>query len=253
MDKDNIMDKEIEKLIQAGGEFFTQKNRNEFVGMFLRRGQAFMEMMTYYRCALMEMETKFNVMNEEFSLQFDREPISNIKTRLKSPQSIVDKLLRKDFPIDVSSVEDNLNDIAGIRVICSFLDDVYMLEEALLKHDDVTLIEKRDYIASPKKNGYRSLHLIVSTPIFLAHEKRMMKVEVQLRTIAMDFWASLEHQINYKKKNGIPQGNLSELYECAEMSAELDRRMAELRKKCGIARDGEKEAFHYEKISLHND
>ena len=165
----------------------------------LSKTYGFAKLMTYYKCAMMEIETKFNVLNEEFSLQFDRQPISYIKTRLKNPISIYTKLLRKNFPVSLKDMEDNINDIAGIRVVCSFIDDVYMLAEALLKQDDITLIEKKDYIENPKENGYRSLHLIVSTPIFLAEEKRMMRAEIQLRTIAMDFWASLEHQLKDRK------------------------------------------------------
>ncbi len=192
--------------------------------------EEFQQLMAYYRCAIMEIETKFNVLNEEFSLQYDRNPINGIKTRLKSPTSIKEKLDKKGIPIEISAIEKELNDIAGIRVICSFPDDVYMLSEALLKQDDITLIEKKDYIKNPKPNGYRSLHLIVSVPIFLAHEKRNMKVEIQLRTIAQDFWASLEHQLRYKKDNNFTPGMADELLYCASLSAELDEKMDALRK-----------------------
>ena len=149
-------------------------------------------LMSYYQCAIMEVETKFNVLNEELSLQYDRNPIETIKSRLKSPESIIDKVNRKKLPMTVESIEKNINDIAGIRVICSFQSDIYMLAEAFLKQDDITLVEKKDYIQAPKSNGYRSLHLIVEIPIFLRDEKRIMKVEVQFRTISMDWWASLE-------------------------------------------------------------
>ena len=191
----------------------------------------FIRLMSYYKCAMMEIETKFNVLNEEYSLEFDRNPISSIKTRLKNPRSIKEKLERRGFPLTLSSIEENINDIAGVRVICSFPEDVYALSEALLIQDDVTLIEKKDYIKNPKPNGYRSLHLIVAIPIFLAHEKRMMKVEIQLRTIAMDFWASLEHQLRYKKDSEFTQEMAEELYQCANLSAEPDRRMDGLLKK----------------------
>lgn len=189
----------------------------------------FTTLMAYYRCAIMEIETKFNVLNEEFSLQYDRNPINGMKSRLKSVPSIVDKLKRKNLPQSVDSIEKNLNDIAGVRVICSFPEDVYMLADALLKQDDITLLEKKDYIANPKQNGYRSLHLIVSVPIFLAHEKRIMKVEIQLRTIAMDSWASLEHQLRYKKEMEFTDEMADELLHCARLSAELDTRMDALR------------------------
>lgn len=191
--------------------------------------QRYINLMSYYRCAIMEIETKFNVLNEEFSLQFDRNPISSIKSRLKKPRSIQEKLKRKNLPLSVEAIEENLNDVAGVRVVCSFLEDVYLLADALLKQDDITLIEKKDYIANPKPNGYRSLHLIVSVPIFLANEKRMMRVEIQLRTIAMDFWASLEHQLRYKKDTEFTEAMMQELYQCAKISAELDNRMDALR------------------------
>ena len=182
-------------------------------------------LMAYYRCAMMEIETKFNVLDEELSLQYDRNPISSIKTRLKSPGSIIDKLRRRGLPMTLEAIEENLNDIAGIRVVCSFPEDVYRLADALLKQDDVTLLQRKDYIENPKENGYRSLHLIVAVPIFLVHEKRIMRVEIQLRTIAMDCWASLEHQLRYKKEGDFTPDIAQELKECADISAELDRRM----------------------------
>ena len=187
------------------------------------------KLMAYYRCAIMEIETKFNVLNEEFSLQYDRNPINGMKSRLKKMPSIKEKLERKNLPMTIDSIEENLNDIAGIRVICSFPEDVYMLADAFLKQDDITLIEKKDYIANPKPNGYRSLHLIVAVPIFLAHEKRFMKAEIQLRTIAMDSWASLEHQLRYKKDFEFTEHMAGELLHCAHLSAELDERMDALR------------------------
>ena len=191
--------------------------------------QEFNKLMAYYRCAIMEIETKFNVLNEEFSLQYDRNPINGMKSRLKKFSSIVEKLERKNIPMSVEAIEENLNDIAGIRVVCAFPDDVYMLADAFLAQDDITLIKKKDYIANPKPNGYRSLHLIVSVPIFLAHEKRVMKAEIQLRTIAMDSWASLEHQLRYKKDFEFTEHMANELQRCAELSAELDARMDTLR------------------------
>lgn len=200
----------------------------------MRKTGEFNKLMTYYKCAMKEVETKLSVLNEEFSLEYDRNPISSIKTRLKSFPSIMEKLERKNLPITIESVEDRINDIAGIRVICSFHEDVYTIAKALLRQDDVELIEEKDYIANPKSNGYRSLHLIVQTPIFLANEKRMMRVEIQLRTIAMDFWASLEHQLRYKKDIEQTDEMTMELYECAAASAALDLRMDRLRKKANL-------------------
>ena len=147
----------------------------------------------------MEVETKFKVLNEQFSLQYDRNPIESIKTRIKSTEGIIKKANRKKIPFTMQAIEENIRDIAGIRVICSFSEDIYMLADCLLKQDDIRLVEMKDYIKHPKESGYRSLHVIIEIPIFLQNEKRYMKVEVQLRTIAMDFWASVEHKLRYKK------------------------------------------------------
>ncbi len=195
----------------------------------MQQYQSFSKLMAYYRCAMMEIETKLNVLNVEYSLRYDRNPISSIKTRLKSPVSIREKLTRRQIPVTVENIEETLNDVAGVRVVCSFPEDVHTIATALLKQDDVELIEKKDYILNPKPNGYRSLHLIVAVPIYLAHEKRKMRVEVQLRTIAMDFWASLEHQLRYKKDVNFTDEMAKELKFCADLSAELDRRMDSLR------------------------
>lgn len=188
-------------------------------------------LMAYYRCAIMEVETKFNVLNEEFSLEYDRNPIETIKTRLKSTESIIKKLVRRNFPLTVDSIETNLNDIAGVRVVCSFLEDIYLLADCLLQQDDVKLIQVKDYIKNPKPNGYRSLHLIIEIPIFLKDERKDMRVEVQLRTIAMDFWASLDHKLSYKKDIPEEEAKLlrQELLECAQISADLDVRMGEIK------------------------
>lgn len=210
------------KLLDA---FFDEEMLNWSKGIL----QRYNKLMAYYRCAIMEVETKFNVLNEEFSLRYDRNPISGIKSRLKRLESIKEKLERRELPFSLETVEEHIHDVAGVRVVCSFVDDVYLLADALLKQDDITLLEKKDYIANPKANGYRSLHLIVTVPIFLEHEKRLMQVEIQLRTIAMDFWASLEHQLCYKKDIEFTEDMAKELYDCAELSAQLDARMDSLR------------------------
>lgn len=191
------------------------------------------ELKTYYTCAMMEVETKFKVLDAEFSLQYDRNPIETIKTRIKSPESLAAKVMRRHIAPDIATVESNIFDMAGVRVICSFPEDVYMLAESFLAQDDVFLLEKKDYIQSPKPNGYRALHLIVEVPIFLHRTKRMMKVEVQLRTIAMDFWASLEHKLRYKKDipDDLADEIGKELLACAEMSARLDMDMQAIREK----------------------
>lgn len=196
-------------------------------------------LMAYYRCAIMEIETKFKVLNEQFSLEYDRNPIESIKTRVKSIEGIVRKVRKKEIPLSIHSIEQNINDIAGVRVVCSFPEDIYLLADCLLRQDDIRLIEKKDYIKRPKPSGYRSLHLIVAVPIFLQDEKREMKVEVQLRTIAMDFWASLEHKVRYKKN--IPENEAEqlaeELTECAEISARLDNRMQDIRNRLAAAEE----------------
>ncbi|MGN0962017.1 MAG: GTP pyrophosphokinase family protein [Clostridia bacterium] len=223
MNTDRLNDAQILDKLDAA----QKKNAIEWAQ---KKTMEFAQLMTYYKCAMMEIETKFNVLNEECSLAFDRNPISSIKSRLKSPHSIKEKLSRKNLPATFQSIEENISDVAGVRVVCSFTDDVYTLADALLRQDDITLIKKKDYIAHPKANGYRSLHLIVAVPIFLAEEKRLMKVEIQLRTIAMDFWASLEHQLRYKKDIPFTEEMASELSECARRSAELDEKMNALRK-----------------------
>ena len=203
----------------------------ELMDMIKENALPYRKLMSYYRCAMMEIETKFNVLNDQFSLQYERNPIESIKTRLKSPESLLRKLRKKDLPVTIESVEDNIYDVAGIRVICSFIEDIYNLAECLLRQDDIKFIEIKDYIKEPKKSGYRSLHLIVEVPIFLEDEKKLVKAEVQLRTIAMDFWASLEHKLQYKKEIAPEEAaSISEnLAECAEAISDLDARMEEIK------------------------
>jgi len=195
----------------------------------LTKAQPFMELMMKYQCALMEIETKLKVLNQEFSVKYNRNPFESIKTRLKSPLSIAEKLKRKGCPLTIDSIEKNLSDIAGVRVICSFSEDIYILAEMVLRQDDIVLIEKKDYIVNPKSNGYRSLHLIVDVPIFLATEMKHMKVEVQFRTIAMDFWASLDHKLKYKHDVENPEMIAAELKKCADIINDMDHRMQEIR------------------------
>ncbi len=205
----------------------------DFQSFFTENSQPLQTLFTYSECAMLEVETKFRVLNEQFTLAYDHSPIESIKTRLKSLESLIEKVHRYQVPLTLESIQKNINDIAGVRVVCSFPDDIYSLADCFLEQDDITLIDRKDYIQHPKESGYRSLHLIVSVPIFLEHEKRDMKVEVQLRTIAMDFWASLEHKIRYKQD--LPEGVAAELYdellECAQISADLDMRMQSIRKR----------------------
>lgn len=204
-----------------------QELSEEMKKLQLRNSKETKQLMTYYNCAMLEIETKFRVLSQEFALEQDYNPIETIKSRLKSMDSIIDKLQRKGLPLELESIENNLKDVAGIRVICPFLSDIYRMASCLMEQDDIVIVEKKDYIKNPKKNGYRSLHLIVEAPIFLHKEKRMMKVEVQFRTIAMDFWASLEHRMHYKKNLDVKMQEMlvAELRDCAEESANLDIRM----------------------------
>lgn len=188
-------------------------------------------LMMQYECAMLEVKTKLDVLNTELSLQTSRNPFESIKCRIKSPQSIISKLKKNGYPLSVDSIERNLNDVAGIRVICSFPDDIYKLVDCLLAQDDITLIERKDYIKNPKKNGYRSYHLIVEVPIFLTNEKKPMRVEVQFRTIAMDFWASLEHKLKYKKDIKNAESISEELFFCADLISQLDKRMQQIRQR----------------------
>jgi len=212
------MNKQIEKLFE-----------DKILSDAVDKTKEYIRLMSYYKCALMEVETKLNVLNVEYSLQHDRNPINSIKSRVKSPIAIREKLERRGCEYDLQSIEENINDIAGLRVCCSFVEDVYIIAEALLKQDDITLIAKKDYIQNPKDNGYRSLHLIVAIPIYLSSEQKMMKVEIQLRTIAMDFWASIEHELRYKKEYKFTDEMATELLNCAKISADLDERMVNLK------------------------
>lgn len=195
------------------------------------------ELMMMYTCAMKEIRTKFDVLNTEFNVRYQRNPINSISTRLKRTSSIAEKLSRQDQEFSIESIEENLNDVAGVRVICSYIDDIYWIADALLKQDDVTLVGRKDYIANPKPNGYRSLHLIVKVPVFFTERKRDMKVEVQIRTIAMDFWASLEHQLKYKQDIPNQQDIIAQLKACAEVINTTDKRMLDIRHQIELAAD----------------
>lgn len=183
---------------------------------------------SYYKSAIQIVESKLSIMNEEYFLAKGRKPIQMITSRVKKEQSVIDKMKRHGYPLTAENAISKLHDIAGVRAICAFEDDAYFIADMLLRHQDITLLHKKDFIAKPKDSGYRSLHLIISVPIYLAAGKRDVKVEVQLRTISMDFWASIEHELRYKQKIEFPEELNREILECAQISAELDERMAEL-------------------------
>ena len=200
------------------------------------------ELRMMYACALKEVRTKFEVLDVEFNVRYSRNPINAIHTRLKSNQSILEKMQRRRIPFSLENLETRIQDVAGVRVICSYVDDIYRLSEALLRQDDVKLIAQKDYIQQPKPNGYRSLHLIVCVPVFFADQRRDLPVEVQIRTIAMDFWASLEHQLKYKAATQVPDDVREELYQCAIAIADIDERMQNICRKLRGQCEGEKDS-----------
>lgn len=203
----------------------------------------FEALMVKYRAAIREVTTKLEVLSDEFSASARRNPIDNIQSRIKRPYSIARKLRKMGVPADVAAIQAYLNDVAGVRVICPFLDDIYAIADMLLRQDDIRLIKQKDYIKNPKSNGYRSLHLIVEIPVFFSWGKELMRVEIQIRTVAMNFWASLEHQIRYK--NGLPADPdiQAELLECANRIAETDRQMFQLRNRISQSSECMKEGI----------
>ena len=200
--------------------------------MWVDQARQFQQAMMRYTCAIREVKTKLEVLNDELSVKNKRNPIEMITSRVKKPKSIVEKLQRRGFEISLESMEKNLDDVAGIRIICSFLDDIYEVADMLIRQDDVKVIAVKDYIQNPKPNGYRSYHMIIEIPVFFSDSKKPIRVEVQIRTIAMDFWASLDHQLKYKKSFIDDNGEISEeLKQCAEIIAGTDVKMLEIRKK----------------------
>jgi putative GTP pyrophosphokinase len=190
--------------------------------------RSFLETENLYLSATREIATKLENLNDEFKYTKDRNPIHLIQTRVKTPKSIMDKLLRRGFPLSVASARENLTDIAGVRVICSYIDDIYVIAGLLASQDDIELVRTADYIRNPKPNGYRSLHLIVTVPVFLSDRTERVRVEIQVRTIAMDFWASLEHELAYKLADGNTEAVANELKACADVIADTDVRMQAL-------------------------
>lgn len=213
------MTKELDNVLDELN--FVPDSDNYFVNQAIQ----FRELMMMYNCAIREVRTKLEVLNDELGIRNSRNPIEFIESRIKRPLSIVDKLKRYGEPVNVESIERSLNDVAGIRVICPFIDDIYSVADMLLSQDDITLIKKKDYIENPKPNGYRSLHLILEVPVFFSNQKKPMRVEVQIRTIAMDFWSSVDHQLKYK--HDVPNADelSAQLKECADIISQTDMRM----------------------------
>ena len=197
--------------------------------ILVSQARQFQQVMMMYTCAIREVKTKLEVLNDELSVRNQRNPIEMIKSRVKKPMSIVEKLQRRGLPISLESMVDHLDGVAGIRGICSFVDDIYEVADMLVRQDDITVVAIKDYIKNPKPNGYRSYHMIVEIPVFFSDCKKPMRVEVQIRTIAMDFWASLDHQLKYKKEVVNEKEISEELRQCAEVIAQTDQKMYEIR------------------------
>ena len=199
-------------------------NPNDFYKMAFQ----FQQIMMIYESAIKQIETKLDILNKENQVNRERSPIETVKSRIKAPDSIAKKLEKKNLPVTFESMMSNLDDIAGVRVICPYISDIYSMRDMLLKQPDLKLIRQCDYIENPKESGYRSLHIVVEIPVYLSKTAHNVRVEIQLRTIAMDFWASLEHQLRYKNTAKVPDSVRRELFRVAETIAMTDREMEEI-------------------------
>lgn len=195
---------------------------------FYKLAFQYQRLMMVYESAVKQIETKLDILNKESKVNRKRNPIETVKSRIKSPDSIAAKLEKKNLPVTFDSMIKNLNDIAGVRVICPYISDIYAVRDMLLKQPDITLIAQNDYIEQPKESGYRSLHLVIEIPVYLSKTEHNVRVEIQLRTIAMDFWASLEHELHYKNTATVPDSVRRELFRVAETIAMTDREMEEI-------------------------
>ncbi len=204
---------------------FQDENINIPVTEMLEMFKDMVKVQQLYNAAIREVSTKLEILDDEFNIRYSHNPIHHMESRLKQAQSIAEKLLRKGHDVNLEAASEHIHDIAGIRVICHYIDDVYTIAELLTKQDDIRLIKKRDYIKSPKPNGYRSLHIVVTVPVFLSDETKRVPVEIQIRTIAMDFWASLEHQLRYKSDCEVKEDLQKELHDCAQVISDIDLKM----------------------------
>lgn len=221
------------------------KNQEEWLDTadpqtFVNNTAKFNDLMMMYRCTIREVRTKLEVLNDEFSVEYKRNPISFIKTRIKKPESILKKLNKLGYDFTAENIQEHLNDVAGVRVVCAFLDDIYTIAELLASQDDITVIQVKDYIKNPKPNGYRSYHMIVEIPVFFSKGKTPMRAEIQIRTNGMDFWATLEHQLRYKKgieeMEGYDQIS-DELTKTAHELISMDNEMQRIKNKIGRFHD----------------
>ncbi len=221
------MDSDKKKILEPVTSFAEQVWEDDEM---LRQLDGYLQMQHVYNAAIREVTTKLQILDEEFQCRYDHNPIHHMESRLKTPRSIVGKLRRREEEVSADSARRNLTDIAGIRVICCYIEDVYRIAELLLHQDDVTLIRKSDYIKEPKANGYRSLHLVIQVPVYLSNRTEQVPVEVQIRTESMDLWASLEHQMRYKSSRPVSSELQAQLRECAEDLAEIDVKMQRIYK-----------------------
>lgn len=218
-------DNPINYEVRADLQEYLLQHRDDLVSHILE----YNELMSRYQAAIREVSTKLEILQNDFSIRYYRKTIESIQSRLKKPASIIQKMRRKGMEVSLDNIRATLNDIAGIRVICPFLDDIYLVADALAQQDDITLVAIKDFIQNPKPNGYRSYHMIVDVPVFFADAKELLRVEIQLRTVAMDFWASLGHEIKYKKELPDSQKIADELRDCAAVIAQTDQRMLHIR------------------------
>ncbi len=216
MDEKNFYLDTIEQIVPA--------QREQIVTAFYE----FLELEHLYESAAEIVKTQLSIYDNEFSMKFQRNPIHNIDSRIKSPQSIIGKLQRKGHPVSAKSAMEHLTDIAGIRVICYYIDDIYAIAELLTRHDEMQLVKVKDYIKNPKPSGYRSFHMVLTVPVYTSTSKKRVPVEIQIRTIAMDFWAALEHQLHYKTDCEVPPSLKQELRDCAETIALTDLKMQDI-------------------------
>lgn len=224
----------IDTLIPVGGMTF---------------GQQYRELMQLYDAAVREVRTKVEILDSEFRVRYARNPIHHIDTRLKSPASIAEKLRRKGLPQTLENIEQHLTDIAGVRIVCNYLEDIYHIADLLVRQRDVELVRRRDYIENPKESGYRSLHLVIRIPVFLSSHSELVPVEIQIRTIAMDFWASLEHELHYKNEHDANEALKLRLKLCAETSAALDEEMQSIYQEI----HGSQYAYAEKKVAQHTE
>ncbi|MNN10677.1 GTP pyrophosphokinase YwaC [compost metagenome] len=210
--------------------------------------------MMIYKFALEEIETKIEILKQEFQMLHDYSPIEHTKSRIKSPESIMNKMLRKNSELSLPAVRSSIKDIAGLRITCSFISDIYQVSEMLQKQDDLKVLQVKDYIKNPKPNGYQSLHLLVEVPVFLSDCTELVCVEVQIRTIAMDFWASLEHKIFYKYSQSVPEHLTRELKNAALKANELDLQMERLHREIKEIKDAQadEEELEFQRIMINN-